>query len=37
MVPDARERRGSQDPVGMTLTEMGSEGEIEPVETTSNR
>jgi hypothetical protein len=36
-VSDAREARGSQDPMGMTLAEMHSKVEIEPVETTSSR
>jgi hypothetical protein len=32
-VPDARDPKGSQDPKGMTFTEILNKGEIEPVET----
>jgi hypothetical protein len=36
-VQEAREASGSQDPVGMTLVEMHSKHEVEPVETISSR
>ena len=32
-VPDARKRRGSQDPLAMILAEIPNKGESEPVET----
>lgn len=33
-VPDARDARGSQDPMGMALAEMPNRGDVEPVEPT---
>lgn len=36
-VPDVREVRGFQDPVGMLLAEIPNGGQIEPEETTSSR
>jgi hypothetical protein len=36
-VSDAREARGSEDPMGMMLTEIPNSGERKPVETTSSR